>query len=452
MILSERKKFMNILRFVSKRTAIRIISFLIAAAVISTVSIILLDCEKEKYRQQVKYSYELALDELAESLNSINIALEKGAYATSANTLSSVSTQLTKAAGTAKSALSALPFSGSELATVNKLLSQVGDYTAVLARSAYSSKTIDAKDSENLLKLSDIAGTLHSAVTDIINGSAQPGESMIGATADKLGEIGAALLNSDEAITDYPTLIYDGPFSDHMLEGEAKLLKNQQKITREGARQVAALYLGISADRIEDDGDEEGEMAAYGFKTGDTSIAITKRGGFCSYFRKDRTVGSENKNYDEAKNIALSYLEKLNLGEFEESYFITDEGLCVINFACKQDSVICYPDLVKVGVALDTGEILLFEGRSYIMNHHQRDLSEIEYSVEEARANVSPTLTIKSENIAIIPSDGNEERLCYEFVCKNENDEDILVYVNSATNEEENILIITHVDGGILAK
>ena len=41
----------------------------------------------------------------------------------------------------------------------------------------------------------------------------------------------------------------------------------------------------------------------------------------------------------------------------KESYFSTNDGICTINFAYMEDDVVCYPDLIKVNVALDTGNV-----------------------------------------------------------------------------------------------
>lgn len=437
---------------ISRRGFIRSISFLFALLIVLIVAALGLYNERNAYKTQIQYSYQLALDELAASLETIHVALQKGLYSTTPLTLSGVSSTLTKAAGTAKAALADLPLSGGELATINKFLSQVGDYTTSLSRGAIAGQALRAEDSENLRLLANTADTLYRAVADMLNGSARPGDSAIPAAENELSALDAAMLETEDSITDYPTLIYDGPFSDHLLQATPKLLENQQQLTREGARQVAALYLGVSAEQIRDDGDEESAMACYGFQTDDATIAITKKGGFCAYFRRDRTVGTEHKNYDQAKEIAKAYLKQLGLGEFRDSYFITDEGLCVINFAAVQENVICYPDLVKVGVALDTGEVLLFEGRGYIMNHTRREIHSPEKSVEEARAVLSDALTVDSWNLAVIPTDGGQEKFCYEFVCTGTQDEHVLVYIHADTLAEEQLLILLTVDGGVLTK
>ena len=39
----------------------------------------------------------------------------------------------------------------------------------------------------------------------------------------------------------------------------------------------------------------------------------------------------------------------------KESYYVINNNICTINYAYVQDGAVCYSDLVKVGVALDSG-------------------------------------------------------------------------------------------------
>lgn len=50
--------------------------------------------------------------------------------------------------------------------------------------------------------------------------------------------------------------------------------------------------------------------------------------------------------------------------------------------------------------------------------------------------------------MAVIPSEGLREIACYEFSCIGRDDEQVLVYVNIETGEEEQILILLQDDTG----
>ena len=84
------------------------------------------------------------------------------------------------------------------------------------------------------------------------------------------------------------------------------------------------------------------------------------------------------------------------------------------------------------------------------MNHKQRKLEKNTITLGQAKENVSDLLTIKEENTALIPTDGENEVLCYEFLCDGENDDKVLVYINAATGEEENIYILLKDENGTL--
>ena len=134
----------------------------------------------------------------------------------------------------------------------------------------------------------------------------------------------------------------------------------------------------------------------------------------------------------------------------QESYFITNDGICTLNYAYVQEGVVCYSDLVKVGVALDTGEIVSFSAAGYLMNHRTRSVDFTPISSEEARQSVSPRLTIAGESLCYIPTSGLNEVLCYEFTCSAENGDQVLVYINAQTGLEEQIFILLPSENGTL--
>ena len=102
----------------------------------------------------------------------------------------------------------------------------------------------------------------------------------------------------------------------------------------------------------------------------------------------------------------------------KDSYYEVANGICTMNFAYEQDGVTCYPDLVKVGVALDTGSVVFFDARGYLMNHQEREFSAPMLTDTTAREILSPSLTVQSQNMAVIPTSGMNEAYCYEFLCE----------------------------------
>ena len=105
---------------------------------------------------------------------------------------------------------------------------------------------------------------------------------------------------------------------------------------------------------------------------------------------------------------------------------------------------------VSEGPRVDSGEIVSFSATGYLMNHHTRSVDYSPISSEEARASVSPRLTVEAESLCYVPSSGLNETLCYEFTCSAENGDRVLVYINAQTALEEQIMILLQSDNGTL--
>lgn len=436
-----------------KRTLIRILCFSIAVP-LALIGLVLVKAnEAERFKTQVVNSYSGALNQVSEGLNNLTVMLEKGIYASSAAQLSGLSASIKQEAGTTKAAMATLPLSGGEYASINKFLSQVGDYSLFLSKKAISGQEITESERENWVKLSDTAETLSGGVEELRMGYEEHGVWDTEITQDLENELNLAhsMLQVEESLTDYPTLVYDGPFSDHILTSKPKMTENAKEITREAARQKAANVLSCELADITDESDENGIMECYVFSSPDGTIALTKQGGYIVYFRKFRAMGTANLSYEQAVLKAADYLEQFGV-TMESSYYFVDEGICTVNFAHKEGAVVCYPDLIKVGVALDTGEVLLVEARGYVMNHHTRTVSTPKYTVEQAEAVLSDNLTVEKSQQVIIPVTAADEAHCYEFLCRGIKDEEILIYVSVDTLQEENILVLLKTDGGTLTK
>ncbi len=59
-------------------------------------------------------------------------------------------------------------------------------------------------------------------------------------------------------------------------------------------------------------------------------------------------------------------------------------------------------------------------------------------------------LTVLGHQMALIPSPGGEEKFCHEFLCRADNEQKYLIYVNAVTGAEERILILLEDELGAL--
>ena len=440
---------------VGKRVIIKVISFILAFGIVILGTVLTVEKRLKHYETQIAYAYSMHLNELDGSLYNISVALQKSLYASSATQLSLLAVELCTESSTAKNALSQLPLSADELSNVNKLLSQVGDYTLHLSRKVIQGGNIEQKDRENLHSLSKAAQSVSSSINTLRSEYDREGVWNSELTAEveqSAGEFSTQLEGLEQLLVDYPSLQYDGPFSDHLLDGEMKMLFDKPEITQEEALNNAAAIMGIDTSNFKAEEETAGNVPCYNFTNGEMSFSVTKQGGYIIYMRKSRDIGDETLTYAQAVEKAAEYLNESSKSEFVSTYYFADEGICTVNFAHKEGVTVCYPDLIKVGVSLDNGEIVLLEAAGYLANHYNRTISTPKYTVNKAKEKLSPTLKINDVKRCIIPTEGKYEKHCYEFKCVGIDGEELLIYVNVANLEEEQILLLLKTDGGTLTK
>jgi len=160
-------------------------------------------------------------------------------------------------------------------------------------------------------------------------------------------------------------------------------------------------------------------------------------------------VSEEKISREEANKIGKEFLNRIGFENMEESYFMIQENIITINYLYKQENILIYPDLIKVKIALDNGEILGIETTGYLNSHIERTDTNPNITIEEAKEKLNPKLNIQKQQMAIIPTEWKTEVLCYEFKGKVDETE-FLVYINAKNGREENILVIKETPGGIL--
>ena len=142
-------------------------------------------------------------------------------------------------------------------------------------------------------------------------------------------------------------------------------------------------------------------------------------------------------------------MESRGISNVKPTYYLKQGGIVTINYAYVQDKVTVYPDLIKLKIALDNGEILGMETSGYLNSHTQRTFVTPKISQDEARSKINKNLDIVSEGLAMIPTEYQTEILCWEFKGIVE-DRQFLVYINVETGKEEDVLVILETPNGTL--
>lgn len=443
----------------SRRKYIRIISFLSFLSVFLCVSTAVFGFRAYKYKLYATVSNERAISELCENLDNISTVLQKGVYSNSKAMLSDISSKIERSAACAKVSLGQLTDKSVDTEEIYKFLSQVGDFTSSILKNLNDKNEISSTQRDSIEKLYSYSSSLASSIGEIRDGyydstvTFEKDYSNLSLNKKDEAELFSDSVNDiEQSLADYPTLVYDGPFADSVLKREALFVKGKDEITAAQAKEKAAKLLGADSTSLRQESDEDSALSLYCFSMGEKSIAITKQGGYLCYMTNSDFSLESTISEKEAVKRAKAYLDSIGYENMSETYYSDWDGVCTVNFAYYQDGVTYYSDLIKVSVALDSGKVVAIDARGFLTNHCQRSIPKEILSKEQCQKKLCENLSVVSCKKALIPLSSGKESFCYEFHCKDKNSNEVLVYLNAQTAQEENILLLLYADGGVMTK
>ena len=410
-------------------------------------------------KRDVQASRERALTQLGTYMDDIDINLQKCLYSSTPAMLSDVSSKLWRSSSSAKESLSEITDGNTEISAVYKFLSQVGEYTLSLNEKIASGEKLTKEETENLKKLKAYSEKLSKTINYLIEEEENGGLDFeeVRSTLQSEGEeklyLATELNDANQALEDYPTLIYDGPFSDHINTKKSYIVEKLDEVSQDYAQEKAAKFLGVQTEDIYFLNKTDSNLSTYTFYNANVTISVTQKGGLISYMLKSRYADESKITQEDAIKKATAFLGEKGYTKVKESYYSTVDGVCTINYSYYEDGITYYTDLIKVSVALDNGEIMGFDATGYIMNHKARKVPEnIKYDLRSARNLIKDDLEVLANKKAFIPTDYETEDYVYEYRCRAEDSQEILVYIDPVTGEEKDILILLYTDGGVLTK
>ncbi|MBR3720747.1 MAG: germination protein YpeB [Clostridia bacterium] len=419
--------------------------------------------KQREYRQAMENSYNMAFFELVDYVDSVEVYLAKSLVSNTPEHGAETLTYVWREANLAQSYLARLPINSTELENTAKFLNQVSDYSYALSRKNIDNQQLTQEELDNLKDLHrysvDLKNTLNQLSDDLNGGRISWGELTKKGSpvfAQEVSNVSKeSFSNLEENFHEYAGLIYDGAFSEHMTNPERKGLTGED-IDEETAKQRVEEFFGKdNIKEVKSNGiTENANIQSYDFTVtkndNQTSwISISKKGGHIVFANSTRDVQSEVINQEQANEIGQKFLESRGILHVKPTYYLKQNGIVTINYAYVQDDVTVYPDLIKLKVALDNGEILGMETTGYLNSHTERTFAAPKISKEEARQKINQNLEILSEGLAMIPTEYQTEILCWEFKGMVENRQ-FLVYINVETGKEEDVLVILETPNGTL--
>lgn len=408
-------------------------------------------------RGQLVATQQRAMLEVVSKLNDIEVRLSKLLVSSGVLQGEQLLTELKRQAEEVQTNLAQLPMRHQAVAGTIKFVNQLGDYAGALSQNITKGRPLSDQDLVQLESMLSNCAQLNQQLqgieADIISGKAleEAGQLFWQDPLPNASPI-EQVTGSDNGI-DYPSLVYDGPFSDGRHRGQPLALAGLNEITQDQAITVAIDFVG--PERVQKSGpgvNTEGTIPTYGVSLltddGTLNVQVSRQGGKILWIMPEMAGFGGGLDVGECALKAYEFLSTRGYGHMEPNYWQTYDGIAVINFAAAQGDVLLYPDLVKVQVRQDTGAIVGLESNNYLMNHQPRTLIRPAITKEEAADMVSSRLKVDRTRLCVIPTETGE-RLCYEFG-GTWSDRYYLVYIDAQTGEEINILQIIDTEGGRL--
>ncbi len=371
--------------------------------------------------------------------------------------------------------LGQLPLTSVELSRTKEFLAKVGAFShsivtklnqntnsaAVPAATGESVQYLSDRDWETLNALHQQARYLADQLVDLQESILEADERWL--PVDRLSTAALAADVSDRLETNKITksfmMMEDGfkRLPDPEMEGNLLSIKPVPKgitgaeISQEQGREIASSFVNKEDPRYEVAYDEkingDHPLYLYTLKKKDNKgkaaasgrLAVTVKGGHVAWMLKERSVAEQNLSLDEAKEAARKYMESRGYRGLTPVGAEEYRNVAVVSLCSQSGETVIYPEMIKVQVALDDGEIMGVETMSYLTFHDpQRRISTPGLSVAAARSRLNKRFNVESIKEAIILNDQYQEVLTYECVGRIGQNR-YRVYLNADTGEEERI-------------
>lgn len=166
------------------------------------------------------------------------------------------------------------------------------------------------------------------------------------------------------------------------------------------------------------------------------NFGVSIHGGHVIYMIDGRPV--ESKQFTKEQLVERAQ-KRLAAWGYPPVVFVSaaeNDGTMVMDFAPLEDGVAIETEIIRVMMAMDKGDLVGFDAKSYWINKYDRDLPAPRISAEEAQQRLSPRLQVDSEPVlSLIADRQDQERLTWRIAASYD-DQHYRIFVDAATGEE----------------
>lgn len=407
-----------------------------------------------KYQTDLENVYNENFYSLLDSVNNLETKLSKTLSA-SGSYQRKLLLEASQNASEAEVSISQLPLSQGDIQDTIKLVNQISGYTSTLADELVEGGTLSNEEIATLenvyqsvlqlkQQLNDFAKRLDNGYS-ILDGSLD-----VDSNANDFTRSLSLLKNND---IEYPTMIYDGPFSDSVVNSEVKGLSGSEVDKTQAGENVLKFFKNSAT--LDYEGETKGRFETFNYRVTSSDnemlyVQVSKIGGHILTISGAGRDGRASIDMEGAKDIAVKFATDNGIENAEVVWSDSIKNDVYLNIAPKVNGIILYPDLVKVKVNMVSGTIVGYDATPYFTNHISRSLSKGTLTLSDAKGKVPSDFEIVNARVVLSPLDYNREVVCVE-VEADKGSNTYYFYYNVENGDLENVLkVIQTEDGNLL--
>lgn len=402
-------------------------------------------------------------NELTDAADRLSVLTAKALVVSDSDRRAEICSEISRTAYVAQENLSMLPIYHGTFHRTEGFLNQLGDFCGSLVGKAARGESFTANEIATLETLNKEITKTAKSLHELENGKDNPfsyeailaaEKSLAKEDYDNAGLAVTSLSNINSSMEKTPSLIYDGPYSDH-LENKGPVKFSGEPILWQDAKTKAKTLLGDGYTyEAYGKSSQDAAMAVYTVAVKDKEndeirgyLDISIQGGHIVQYTAESRGDNANISKDEALKKASAFLEKAGYKSMKAGYHLTKNNVLTANYMYAFDDIIAYPDMVKISVDLSNGEVVGLDAKNYLEFHKERSVPSPILTEEAARSYLPAGGELHGIRKAVIPKANGTEVLCFELHFTRK-DTEYLLYINAENGKEEDVFIVKDNESG----
>ena len=407
--------------------------------------------QKNQFMTRLENTYQRAFHELSFNMGAIDAELAKATVASTPEQAMIRLSAVWRQAYAAQEKIGQIPLGVVELQNTERFLARLGDAVLSIASTGVMPNEQERNMLEQLrAQARELSNSLVSLQASVLGNNLRWTTleiQTLNDTAPRDSQVMGQFRLVEDQVQQFPEV----SFGEHInVARPAPIAVTAERISVEAALERAREFVADIGTELQLQSQEEvpdAEVPHYTFTfvhPADTNrhitVEVVQNGGRVFQMFNERVPGQPVLPLADAQQRAEQFLTArgidslvlLGVEEWGDSSIFT--------FCHTEDGILFYPDLLRVRVSQDNGEVLSYEGNGYTMYHRERGSYSEELGSADAAERLNDLLTVVGQPQRVVLFDrSGVEVLCWEFTVQRGN-EKFLVYINAQNGREENIV------------